>query len=293
MPTPYFSDREAGPRPRTNEEIPQSAWGGIVAAIGSRIEDGSFGYRYPLNCPDGGGPYGCDESSFTLALRADISEIHWPLNASDVPPKLAALDLLEFCHRNVAKPIQTSYHDFFDHSHLRFEPEEGRTLFREDVNRIFARNGLVYDLNADGLIIRLAPIALREALMSAVFHTGDPDLDSLLESARIRFLDPDLTVRKESLEKLWDAWERLKTLEPGKDKKTSTSTLLDRAASSAPYRELLEKEARELTEIGNQFRIRHSETTKIPIGSSEYVDYFFHRLFALIRLLLKATGRGG
>ena len=293
MPTPYFSDREIGPRPRTNEEIPQSAWGGIVAAIRSRVEDGSFGYRFPAACPDGRGPYGCDEISFKLALRAEIPDIPWPLNPDEVLPKLAVLDLLEFCHRNVAKPTETSYHDFFGHSHLCFEPEEGRSLFREDINRIFARNGLVYDLNADGLIIRLAPIALREALMSAVFHTEDPDLDSLLGSARIRFLDPDLTVRKESLEKLWDAWERLKTLEPGKDKKTSTSTLLDRAASSAPYRELLEKEARELTEIGNQFRIRHSETTKIPIESSEYVDYFFHRLFALIRLLLRATGRGG
>ena len=36
-------------------------------------------------------------------------------------------------------------------------------------------------------------------------------------------------VSKEALEKLWDAWERLKTLEAG-DKKSSIKTLLDKAA---------------------------------------------------------------
>ena len=293
MPTPYFSDREAGPRPRTSEEISRGVWGGIVAAIRSRLDDGSFGYRFPANCPDGRGIYGCDDRSFKLALGAEIPEVPWPLNADEVPPQLAVLDLLEFSHRNVAKPTEYDFHSFFGHSHLSFESEEGHSLFREDINRIFARNGLVYDLNTDGLIIRLAPIALRDALMSAVFHTGDHDLDSLLESARTRFLDPDPNIRQESLEKLWDAWERLKTIEPPHIKPASITALLNRAAAEPNFRALLEKEAHELTGIGNTFRIRHSETTQVALQMNEHVDYLFHSLFALIRLLLKTTGRGG
>ena len=58
MDTAYFSDRELGPRPRVEEEISPSAWGGIFATIQSRIADNSFGYRYPLGCPDGLGPCG-------------------------------------------------------------------------------------------------------------------------------------------------------------------------------------------------------------------------------------------
>jgi len=41
-----------------------------------------------------------------------------------------------------------------------------------------------------------------------------------------------------------------------------------------------------LTEIGNQFPIRHHETTKTAIDPGD-VDYFFHRCFALVALLLE------
>ena len=35
----------------------------------------------------------------------------------------------------------------------------------------------------------------------------------MLEAARKKLLDPDLSVRNEALETLWDAWERIKALE--------------------------------------------------------------------------------
>ena len=94
-------------------------------------------------------------------------------------------------------------------------------------------------------------------------------------------------MRREALEKLWDAWERMKTLEPG-NKGESTKALLDKAATEPGFRDLLETEARKLTEIGNGFHIRHSETTQTEIQSDNQVDYLFHRLFALIWLVLHA-----
>ena len=289
----YFSDRELGERPRSRDDIPPNVWGGIIAIIVSRVEDGSFGYRYPWACPDGKGTAGCDQESFSLALAAEIPDITWPLRANITPPQLAILDLLEFCYRAVAKPEEYDFHSFFRHSHLSFNPEEGRAAFREDVNRILSRNGLAYELNTEGLVVRLAPEAVREPLMTAVFNTGDSELNSLLEAARKKYLAPDPNTRRESLEKLWDAWERLKTIEPGKDKLASTTALLNKAASEPTFRATLESEARELTLIGNKFRIRHSETTQVPLELNEHVDYLFHRLFSLIRLLLKTTGRGG
>jgi hypothetical protein len=146
---------------------------------------------------------------------------------------------------------------------------------------------------ANGEIVRLAPAVLRESLMTAMFVTGDSELDTLLETARARYVDPDLNSRRESLEKLWDAWERLKTLELGRDKQESVNNLLNRAATEPTFRATLETEAQELTRIGNTFRIRHSETSQIHLQLSEHVDYLFHRMFALIRLLLRTTGRGG
>jgi len=292
MPQQYFSDREQGPRPRTSEEIPLPVWGGIVAAINSRAQDGSFGYRFPFTCPDGEVIAGCSTNDFSLALRADIPDVDWPLASQTIPPKLAILDLIEFCFQSTGKPTQDDYHPFFKHYHLSFNREEGQAALRADINRIFARNGIAFELNEQGVIERLAPEGIRESLNSAQFNTGDGDLNALLEAARRKYLDPDLNVRKESLEKLWDAWERLKTLED-KDKRKGIAILLNKAATEPTFRALLEKDAEELTAIGNSFRIRHSETTKTPVESSEQVDYLFHRMFALIRLTLKKTNRGG
>lgn len=284
----YFSDRELGPQPRVEEEIQTLAWGGIVAIVRSLIGNGAFGTEFPAVCPDGLGPIGTNEVSMSLALQAEIPDLSWPLDENKVPSTLTILDLIEFCHRNVAEPIRRSYHRYFSHYHLDFDREEGQAKFRHKVNRIFARNGLAFELEENGQVARLTPPILRESLRAAVFHTGDAELDSMLEAARTKYLDPDPRVRQESLEKLWDAWERLKTVEPGKNKKASVEAILDKASSEEYFRQLLETEARELTRIGNSFQIRHSETTQIPIECNEHIDYLFHRLFAMIRLLLES-----
>ena len=126
--------------------------------------------------------------------------------------------------------------------------------------------------------------------MQAVFNTGDTTLDELLQAAREKFLNRDLAVRREALEKLWDAWERLKSLDDPNDKCRSIEMLLDRASAEPNLRSRVDAEARQLTEIGNNFMIRHTEVTKTPITESIHVDYLFHRLFSLIRMLLQARG---
>lgn len=295
----YFSEREIGEVPRTKAELTGTAWRGIAALIRACTADGSFGARYPETCPDGAGPCGTDESMFWDALGADIPALseqpRWMIARDDPPPTLAVLDMIEFCWRAVGKPTRRGYHPFWKHYHLDFDVEAGRAEFRAAVNRIFRRNGLVYELTSHGQIRRLAPPVLREALSASVFGTGDTSLDEMLETARRKFLDPDERVRREALEKVWDAWERIKTLEAGPDKKASAAAILDRTAgsSSSEVRQMLEAEARELSRIGNRFQIRHTETTQERLTSSDQVDYLFHRLFALIRLILRTTGRGG
>ncbi|GIK82741.1 MAG: hypothetical protein BroJett024_38460 [Alphaproteobacteria bacterium] len=292
----YFSEREQGERPRESEAIGEGAWGGIQALIRSRVEDGSFGITYPETCDDGAGPVGTDANSLAKAVRAEIpafAEPPWYGWSTDVPDTLAILDLIEFSWRTIGKPIKGSYHSFFKHHHLSFDIDAGRDEFREAVNRIFRRNGLAYDLREGGQIERLAPPVLREVLASAMFRTGDSELDALLEKARGKFLNADISVRRESLEALWDAWERLKILN-GPDKKTQFAVMLDKTAgpSSPLFREAIEKEARELTRLGNDLQIRHAETNREPVVESGHVDYLFHRLFALVAAVLKAEGRG-
>lgn len=305
----YFSEKEFGPKPRTNEIIDEIVWGGLVAIINLRVKDDSFGYRYPKEGDFG--VNGCDREAFTLSLKAEVPAISWPLKVDEVPPTLAILDLLEFCHRAVGKPVREIMKPtilslmmppLLDTGinyryRLNFDSEEGQTIFREDVNRIFSINGIAYELEPNGSIVRLAPPILWESLSSSMFNTGDKELDSLLNWARTKYLDPNPIVRRESLEKLWDAWERLKTLESSAKmntsdkKKISITILLDKASSEPKFRQELEEEAIKLTKIGNTFRIRHSETSQIQLELNENVDYLFHRLFSLIMLLLKRTNR--
>ena len=283
----YFSERERGPRPRTNETISPVAWGGIAATIESLVADGSFGESFPDSCNDGGAVVGTDWRKWYNVMRAEVADVAWPFNTSEAPETLIILDLVEFCYRHVSKPEQGTFHPYFKHHHLSFERDAGLSEFRDRLNRLFARNGLAYELGADGKIVRLAPVVLREDLQTALFQTGDGTLDAMLESARTKFLNPNSHVRREALEKLWDAWERIKTIEPGKDKSEQAKAILDKAANESNFRALLDREARELTKVGNDYLIRHSETNKIPIQKDTHIDYLFHRLFSLISMLIK------
>ena len=109
------------------------------------------------------------------------------------------------------------------------------------MNSLFEHNGMAFELK-QGEVMRMAPTGLQEALAETIFRTGDKILDDLLETARQKFLNRELTLRRESLEKLWDAWERLKPIEPGKDKKAQATALLDKASNNPSLQEQLQKE---------------------------------------------------
>ena len=285
----YFSEREDGEIPREKKEISDFVWEGIKALIQARVNDGSFGASYPVPCEDVGAIIGTDADAFWRALKADIPKLQDWWQAEKPSRTLDILDMIEFCWRCIGKPSQRGYHKFFSHHHLDFDTEAGQDEFRDDINRIFRRNGLAYELTEEGGIERLVPPVLREELESAQFYTGDAELDRMLDVAKRKFFDLDEEIRREALKFLWDAWERLKTLGEESDKKAQITSLLDRTAgsSSPKFREALERDAHELTKIGNTFQIRHSERNQEQLVRSEHVDYLFHRLFALIHMILR------
>ncbi|MNN78917.1 hypothetical protein D3C81_1955170 [compost metagenome] len=109
----------------------------------------------------------------------------------------------------------------------------------------------------------------------------------MLDECRAKFSDRNPLVRREALERLWDAWERLKSLADPSDKKRSVKIILDAVTSVPLLRERLETEATELNSIGNSHLIRHSEISQVPVIDVDQVDYLFHRLFAMIQLMLR------
>lgn len=294
MNTGYFTDREYGMRPAISEIVDERVWGAIHALIDMRIESGAFGFRFTDQCPDGNGPCGCDRQAFARFLQAEVPCIDWPPRRSELPETPVVLDLLEFCAKAVGEPILGNYHSYHGHYHMAWDRAAGLTSFVADVNLLFQRNGVAFKLDADGHAHRILPQPVAQALGWRMFATGEAELDRLLEYARSRFLSPKLDDRRDATEKLWDAFERMKTLEPGSDKRAQADALLDRAAASGTrMRDALADEAKALTSIGNSLRIRHSEVTQEMINQSGQLDWLFVRMFSFVRLLLQASGRSG
>lgn len=289
----YFSDREQGMAPPTLTELTPNIWKGIVAEIRTRVDDGSFGARYPSICPDGNEYCGTNEQSFWDSMVAEIPELtegQLVLLEDDPPSLLVVMDMIEFCWNSVGKPERLDFHKFHRHHHLRFDEKAGKKEFRENINLIFQRNQIAYELTAEGKIERLLQPEVSE-IVHARYRTSDSELDDMLETACRKFVSPDERERREALEHLWDAWERIKTIQ-NPDKKSGISDLIQQAtdSNSPRFRDILESEARELTNIGNCCRIRHSETNQERLSSSEHVDYLGCRMFSLIHLLVRSIG---
>jgi hypothetical protein len=297
--TDYFSDRELGPRARTVSEVSVDVWVGLVGLVENFVTGNFLAAAFPETCSDGNEIYDTNLKALGATLRAEIPQLAWPLPTTLTqgqfphigqqpwaPPTPIALDLLEFVHRHVAFPIAGDHHPYFKHFHLRFDAAAGKAKYRDDVNRVLARNGLAFDLGVDGRVTRLPSAVLGETLMRTVFQTGDRTLDVMLEESRRKFLDRYPLTRREALERLWDCFERVKSLR-GADKRASITLILDSAAAGDPLlREQLEREAVALTEVGNARLIRHHEVRQVPVIDVDHVDYLFHRLFALVNLLL-------
>ena len=299
----YFSDRENGPRARTEQVISPTIWAGLVGTVQALINSAAFGLRFPERCPDGQAICGCDPDSLAAAVIAEMPELAWPLETTSevedgffsqrqpfAPNTLLILDFIEFVYASVAKPIPGKYHEFFSHHHLSFDQRVGQEEFRATVNRIFARNGVAFEMLSTGSLVRVLPLVLGDDLRRTDFNTGDRTLDNMLEECRAKFSDRNPLVRREALERLWDAWERLKSLADPSDKKRSIKIILDATASEPSLRARLEAEALELNSIGNSHLIRHSEVNQVPIIDVDHIDYLFHRLFAMIHLMLRKQG---
>ena len=242
----YFSDRHGQPAEREIETIGPSVWAGIVAQIQAQVAIGSLAQRYPELCPDGALPFSANEKMLAAALQAEIPAACWPLETmklsadkfthdSYAPETSVALDIVEFFHKSISKAIQGSYHSFFKHYHLTFDSEAGKREFRESINIIFQRNGIAFELKDSGIIERIFNPVLGEELQSTTFQTEDETLNRMLEESRTKILNPRADIRKEALERLWDAWERLKSTKDA-DKKASIKIILDSVAADPYFR---------------------------------------------------------
>ena len=137
------------------------------------------------------------------------------------------------------------------------------------------------------IVVDLLEVALSEQASLSYdlvdFQIDDHEFNKLVEQAFQYYKEARIDT---ATEKIWDAFERIKTFYKQYDKKGSLTKLIDIVSkNNAEYREMVEEEFTSLTKLGNDFRIRHHETNKKDICCKEHYDYLFHRCIAVLRLV--------
>lgn len=261
--------------------------------------------KYPEECPDGNGCCGISYSKFNNALTFEIPTlfkdgrgcIAKPQRATgyydgddDQYDQYALLDLIELI-ANEAYDIKTrNWHSYYRHDDIGFSNTVNvRNEFRSDINDIFSKTGLLYELKSNGMVERIVentPLSSEiERSISSITEKGTREL---LQEAILDYKMPHPSARRDAVEKIWDALERLKTYYTSLDKKASAQKIVGNMANgNNNYEQLFNDEFMALTKIGNTYRIRHHETDKIDITDSRYYDYFFNRCLSLIALAIQ------
>ncbi|PHO13721.1 hypothetical protein CPG38_01655 [Malaciobacter marinus] len=298
----YFSDIENGVVPRTSEEISIPVWNGIVSIFEEYKNKNYFSENFSEICSDNNQACGFDGKLFEARLQSEVPNIEKPIQILKKTPvfhgfgeadekkiidKYATLDFIEFCHKNIAEPTNGSYHDFFQHYHLTFKKsEELESNFREKINQIFERNGILFYINEDGQINRNISESMKP-LINQIYNTADTRLNDLVKLAYDKFVLPKIEDRIFALEKIWDAFERMKTYYIEKNKKESINDLISLVSNNnTEFGTLINTECNALTAIGNNYQIRHFETNKIELTDNKHIDYLFYRMVSIMQLFM-------
>lgn len=301
----YFSDIEQGEKERVSEEITEDIHNGIVGIYQLYVNKKSFLESGGVACPCSQSLYAFNEKKFLDLARREIPDftLEYP-NKEDIFSddahtleygKYKILDFIQFCYKHLKKAkllegstcIDYSWEDSPRIQHYTFENcDNEKESFRNDINTLFRRNGIIFELKETGEIERTIPLGL-VPLVSKLYTTKDKELNKLVEEAFERFVQLELKDRTVALEKIWDAFERMKTYYGTNKKESITKLIKEVSNENNPYSTLLDEESKALTKIGNDFTIRHHETDRHEIIDNNQIDYFFYRMVSFMALFLK------
>lgn len=267
----------------------------------------NIAWKYPDECKDGRGCCGIDKWKLAADMRYEIPSLFISdsgvigipsviQNCFEPEPReekydqYALLDFIEFLFANVRDTQKEDYHKFYNHYHLNTKPTTMiKNQFRDKINKCFEKMGLLYTLDSNGKVERVFvnDIATTE-VVNTVLSVQEKGTKELLREAINLHRSHDPNAARDSVEKLWDAFERLKTYYTNLNKQASVNQIIsDMSDGSEEYYKLINEEFITLTKIGNEYRIRHHETDKIEISDIRYYDYFFNRCLSLITLAVQ------
>jgi hypothetical protein len=293
----YFTERHGMRAPIERTSTMTSEMYALLFDCCEKYYD-NIAWKFPEQCPDGNGICGLDHNKFNNELLFEIPTLFRGYSDTIAKPskkeysrddedfdQYALLDLIELIANSIRDISNRFWHSFFRHDDMSFSKTSDEFVtFCDEINNIFKKTGLLYTLTDKKRIERIIENNVLTKEVEVVVKTvKEPGTRELLEEAIIMFRQPNPAASKTAVEKLWDAFERLKTYHTNLDKKASAEAIVNSMGNGqAEFVKLFNDEFKALTDIGNGFRIRHHETSKTDIIDVRHYDYFFNRCLSLI-----------
>lgn len=223
-------------------------------------------------------------------FRDEFDRISTP-NYGEEFEQYALLDFIEFIAQNI-RDISEQWNNERYRNYQTIDCYNSSDIFKDfqkEVNEIFTESGLLYELTGEKIVERISENStLTPGIENNIAAVDEIGIRDLLKDAIVLYKTPYQAARQDSVEKIWDALERLKTYYTTEKKKRSSEKIVyDMANGNDKFIELFNNEFMALTNIGNNYRIRHHETDKIEIIDERYYDYFFNRCLSLIALAIQ------
>ncbi|HGI3698516.1 TPA: hypothetical protein ACJSIU_000153 [Streptococcus agalactiae] len=153
--------------------------------------------------------------------------------------------------------------------------------FRNEINAIFKLNNINVELrNGEVHSTSNKAIGLDDST-----NINEAGLEELIRTAEVSYNKGEYSY---AVEKIWDAFERIKTYYLTLDKKKSAEKIInDISYGNEHIKKMFDNEFKVLTDTGNSYRIRHHEINKIDISKELHYKYFYKRCLALISVIVE------
>lgn len=202
-----------------------------------------------------------------------IQELYTPKAYNESGEDVEATDINHLILRGSPKHVLDAIEVFYRISHSK--------EFEMAVNQELSQIGIKL---ADGKFENL------QSSVDVHLPKDDNSLKGLICQADVLYKERNHDSLQLSVEKMWDALERVKTLFTDLDKKESSKKVIEAiVGKNTSLKSHLDAEFVELTKIGNQYQIRHFETNKELIVSDELLKYLYVRCSALVNLAVKSV----
>lgn len=267
----YYSVRtgKATPDQQVNFEVLKKLFS---VAYKKMASDGYFQKYFGIDCPDGyiSGELGEEiEAVIFVNIRKDnvypIHEYVSDYTEDDL------FDIIEFLHDHCSKGSEGYYHDWQNcgHHYKKFDDNEGKTYFREQLNPILKEYKDGFEISENGEIFILSDSGLSN-LFDADVPTDDKEniLDKInLAILKFRRYKSSMDDRREVVRELADVLEFLKPL---------------------LKEHLNKKDESDIFNIANNFAIRHhNKDQQTDYDKAIWCSWMFYFYLATIHAVLR------